>query len=80
MGSFVFNREKARLEKEINMQVQRYWYTKTWHQHLEGRRKEIEMRVKGHINVPLNIYCLNFACTVRVHTMREIKLKSKRET
>ena len=45
MGSFVFNREKARIEKEINMQVRRYWYTKTWHQHLEGRKKQIEMRV-----------------------------------
>ena len=46
IGSFVYNRDKQRLEKEINMQVRRYWYMKTWKEHLEGRRKQIEARVE----------------------------------
>ena len=55
MGSFVFNREKARLEKEINMQVRRYWYTKAWHRHVEGRRKQIEMRVKERLMLSVSM-------------------------
>ena len=42
IGSLVYNRDKARLEKEMNMQVRRNWYPKKFMEHLEGRRKQCE--------------------------------------
>ena len=48
MGSLTFHREKGRLEKEINMSVRRYWYTKNILVQLESRRKQCnDLRDKG---------------------------------
>ena len=42
MRSLTFHREKARLEKEINMSVRRHWYTKNILPQLEARRSQCE--------------------------------------
>ena len=50
IGSLVYNRDKPRLEKEMNMQVRRYWFTKPFMEHLEGRREQCEqLEAKGMI-------------------------------
>ena len=50
MGSFIFHREKPRLEKEINMCVRRHWLARPYWKHLEARREQIEDRVeKGQV-------------------------------
>ena len=44
MGSFVFHREKNRLEKEINMEIRRHWYSKTYWEQMEARLPQIQKR------------------------------------